>query len=180
MKEIWKDIHNVPFHQVSNLGNIKVVQHTIMRKDGKPFTVKERIRKPFITRNGYAVVNSRIHNKKIYIIVHRAVAEAFIDNPFNKEQVNHIDGNKQNNNVNNLEWVTRKENMQHARDCNLWFPEKRCCEKHPMSKLTAETVIKIRELLKEGTMSQKDIAIICNTTQERVSRIKHNKAWRAL
>lgn len=180
MKEIWKDIKGIPFYQVSNLGNIRVVEHTIIRSNGKPLTIKTQIRKPFITKNGYVIVNTTIQNRRIYIIVHRAVAEAFIDNPYNKEQVNHIDGNKQNNNVNNLEWVTRRENMQHAREHNLWHPEKRCCEKHPMSKLTTETVTKIRELLKEGVMSQKDIAIICNTTQERVSRIKHNKAWRAL
>lgn len=64
---------------------------------------------------GYKVVN--VFNKQLY--VHRLVAQAFIPNPSNKKQVNHKDANKTNNNVENLEWVSQKENLKHARDLGL-------------------------------------------------------------
>lgn len=53
-------------------------------------------------------------NKREDVYIHRIIAEMFIENPLNKEQVNHIDCNRQNNDVNNLEWVTVKENIEHA------------------------------------------------------------------
>ena len=65
-------------------------------------------------RNGYEKVCLYKNGERTTKRVHRLVAEAFIDNPENKPCVNHIDGNKKNNNVNNLEWVTYSENMQHA------------------------------------------------------------------
>lgn len=73
--------------------------------------------------------------------VHRIVAQAFIDNPKNKPQVNHIDGNKKNNNVENLEWCTGSENMQHACDNNL---KRNNGEHNTQHKLTYEDVCFIR------------------------------------
>lgn len=63
---------------------------------------------------GYPRVKLLLDNGVKHIFVHRAVAEAFIPNPYNKPQVNHKDGNKKNPNVDNLEWCTPKENMHHA------------------------------------------------------------------
>ena len=95
MKEIWKDIEINNKYQISNLGNFK--------KGNK-------IINGWIQNTGYRTVN--IDNKKYSL--HRLVAETFIDNPDNKPCINHIDGNKLNNNVKNLEWCTNKENVQHA------------------------------------------------------------------
>ena len=78
-----------------------------------------RLLKPTIDEYGYErVALFKMHRTKHYR-VHRLVAQAFIPNPDNKEQVNHIDGNKRNNNVENLEWVTNAENMRHARENGL-------------------------------------------------------------
>lgn len=79
------------------------------------------IRKPYINDNGYFMVGIYDSTKKgtIQYRVHRLVAEAFIPNPDNKRTVNHIDGNKLNNRVENLEWATHRENIAHARKTGL-------------------------------------------------------------
>ena len=99
MKEIWKSIEYFPNYQISNYGNVKN---------------KEKILKPLLCSSGYLFV--RLYNKTEVknLKIHRLVATAFIKNPQNKSCVNHIDGNKKNNNVKNLEWCTYKENSLHA------------------------------------------------------------------
>lgn len=74
----------------------------------------DRELKGTLDKDGYCKVGLRIKNKRIYRFVHRLVAIEFIPNIGNKPQVNHIDGNKSNNNVDNLEWVTTQENIIHA------------------------------------------------------------------
>lgn len=73
-----------------------------------------KILKSYVETNGYKRVVLSIDGKRKLYYVHRLLAEAFIDNPENKDCVNHIDGNKLNNSVDNLEWVTYSENTQHA------------------------------------------------------------------
>jgi hypothetical protein len=85
----------------------------------------EKILKPNLNHKGYEVVHLSNPNKEGYktsCMVHRLVAEAFIPNPENKPQVNHIDGNKLNNNMKNLEWCTNLENHEHKLKNNL-YPE---------------------------------------------------------
>lgn len=91
--EIWKIYKNNI--EVSNYGNIKI---------------NNKIKKIYKDKDGYCIVSI---NSKPYK-VHRLVAETFLENKFNKKEVNHIDMNKENNNVENLEWCTHLENMQHA------------------------------------------------------------------
>lgn len=86
---------------------------------------KERILKPGLIGNGYPAVSICYAKKKQKCeIIHKLVAMAFIPNPYAKPQVNHKDGNKLNNHIDNLEWVTIKENIQHAWDTGL-FEDKR-------------------------------------------------------
>lgn len=132
MQEIWKDVKDYEgYYQVSNLGNVKSVERVISKIDfirnskhikkevkNVEMVVKERqISK--CTRNGYNVVYFSKNNKCKSFQIHRLVALHFIDNPLKKEMVNHLDGNKKNNNVKNLEWVTVKENNQHAFNTGL-------------------------------------------------------------
>jgi hypothetical protein len=120
MQEIWKDIKNYEgYYQVSNLGRVKSLpkfHKTNNQYCSIGYYSKERILKP--TKKEYARV---ILNKKAYS-VHRLVAEAFIPNPNNYPIINHKDGNKQNNKVNNLEWCTQSHNQKEAYRIGLKKP----------------------------------------------------------
>lgn len=119
MQELWKDIKDFEgLYQISNFGNVRSL---ITNKNIKFNKVK-----------GYLYVHLYNNSKRKSIRVNRLVAQAFIPNPDNKPQVNHIDGDKLNNRVDNLEWVTREENMQHAIKNSLRKPSKGI--KNPLSK----------------------------------------------
>lgn len=110
-EEIWKDIEGYEgLYQVSNLGRVKR-----MRFINKNTNIeKERIKSQKIRKDGYLEVALYKNGKGKYIQVHRLVAKSFIPNPKKLPQVNHIDGNKQNNKMDNLEWCDCQENMQHS------------------------------------------------------------------
>ena len=154
----WKPIEGYEgLYEVSNLGNIKSLNYN---KTGE-----KRILKPCKTRIGYLQVHL-YKNSKIYTkLVHRLVAETFIPNPENKPQVNHIDGNKQNNAISNLEWCTPKENQQHAWNTELHKPLKG--EKNPMygKHHTEETRKKLSKANK-GEKHPQAKKVICITTGE--------------
>lgn len=119
MEEIWKNIKNYEgLYQVSNLGRIKRLSKEVNYKNNDTRTLKEKVLTPCISKKYYQVVLTKNHKEKTYLL-HRLVAEAFIPNPENKPEVNHINANVNDNSVNNLEWNTRLENMQHAVKNNL-------------------------------------------------------------
>lgn len=108
--------------------------------------------------------------------VHRLVAGAFIGNPSNKPSVNHIDCDKSNNNVSNLEWVTRSENTIHAYDNNR-IPHG---ENHLKSKLSDFDVIKIRELIKSNNYKMSEIGHMFGVSRQTIYKIKNNLIWKRL
>ncbi|MCM6931239.1 NUMOD4 motif-containing HNH endonuclease [Enterococcus italicus] len=113
-KEIWKDISGYEgLYQVSNFGRVKSLARKVPRSGGKLHSVKETMKTPS-KRKGYLLVNLSKLGIKKRVSIHRLVALAFIDNPSDKPEVNHIDENKENNYVHNLEWVTAKENSNHG------------------------------------------------------------------
>jgi len=122
MREEWKDIEGYEgFYQVSNLGRVKSVERETY--SGHNYSVrrieKERILPGYKVKNGYLYQTLLKNGVMKTFKLHRLVAQAFIPNPYNKPQVNHINGDKTNNSVYNLEWVTRKENLRHAYETGL-------------------------------------------------------------
>lgn len=119
-KEEWKDIPGYPDYQISNLGRVKSLTHTVYHSPSKKFpngrfvTYKERILKTALENGGYEFVVLYKNKVKRSFRIHRLVAKLFISNPNNFEQVNHKDENKTNNKVSNLEWCTAKYNINYG------------------------------------------------------------------
>ena len=109
--EIWKDIEGYEgLYQVSSLGRVK----SLSRRDRLNRVIQEKILKPQLHRTGYLQVILCKEGKRRSYLVHRLVAETFIDNPEDKSQVNHKDEDKTNNKVENLEWMTARENTNYG------------------------------------------------------------------
>ncbi len=117
IQELWKDVKGYEgLYKVSNLGRVRSIERYV-RSDRNPKTglrlIKPKILKAWDNGNGYMVVTISVNKKRKNKYVHRLVAEAFIPNPENKPQVNHIDNNRSNNIISNLEWCTASENSIH-------------------------------------------------------------------
>lgn len=118
MIEVWKDISGYEgIYQVSNLGRVKSLPRTHKCYADRMYVTKERILKVHPNSQGYLRVPLKNGHKEERRFVHRLVAEAFIPNPYNKTDVNHIDCVPTNNNAENLEWTTHSENMLWAVKC---------------------------------------------------------------
>jgi len=122
MKEIWKDIKEYKgIYQISNLGKVRSLDRYNYSNTNNQYIeyqskrlLKGTILKPYDNGNGYKQVSLLKNQKRKVYYIHRLVAEYFLSNPNNLPEINHIDGNKQNNCVDNLEWCTRVENLNHA------------------------------------------------------------------
>ena len=127
----WRDIPNYEgLYEVSNTGIIRV------KKTGQ-------IRKYDTEKNGYYRVTLCKNSKHKRESVHRIVASTFVPNPDGKREVNHIDGNKQNNESSNIEWVTSSENKQHSKQMGL----RKTGQEHYGAKLTDEQIEYILKII---------------------------------
>ena len=126
-------------------------------------------------KSGYKIVCLSINNKSKTHYVHRLVAKTFIPNTNDKLQVNHIDGNKSNNKLENLEWCTPLENMIHAKKIGL---KNDVGENNPNSKLTKKDVKHIKMLNKFYT--QRELGKIFGVCQTQISKIIKNKRWNVI
>ncbi len=126
---MWKEIEGYEgYYEISDSGEVKSLDRYVSCSDGTLHHIRGRIMKQSICRYrdnddvGYLVVNLRKNGTSYVAPIHRLVAKAFIPNPQNLTTVNHIDGNKHNNNVSNLEWASYRDNNIHALLNNLRSP----------------------------------------------------------
>lgn len=145
--EEWKPIDFNPYYMVSNLGRVKSVDHPVWCKANNSYSIRKgRLLKPNNSNSKHywriRVPNGTGGGKMM--AVHRLVAEAFIPNPEGLPQINHIDGNKDNNCVSNLEWCNQSHNFLHAYSMGLVSKEKQSSNCH-LRKLSKEDVLYIKK-----------------------------------
>lgn len=172
MEEIWKDVIGFEgLYQISNLGRVRSLDK-FQKNHGKLQFRKGSIKSLRRTKQGYILCDLYISGKQKSIRVHKLVAEAFIENPLNKTTVNHIDGNKENNNVLNLEWATPKEQNQHFYKYNLKNKENIKKAISAMNKASSQKII----CLNDGKIysSIAEVARIFNVSDRWISKICKN------
>lgn len=172
--EIWKDIEGYEgLYQVSTYGNIKSLPK-VRRNGTGTYIQKEKLLKPSNTSTGYKKVELCKDGKRKSFKVHRLVAIAFIPNPDNKPEVNHIDGNKINNNIDNLEWVTSSENSVHAYETGLNSNKKDLDEKEIIY-MYCELNMTMQEIAKHFDVPIKSIKRRLEDNEIRIKTLSEQK-----
>lgn len=142
------------------------------------FSNKKKYLKHFIDRDGYHRVTLTVNGKKYCRIVSRLVAISYIPNPNNKPEVNHINGDKNCNSYKNLEWVTTKENIDHAWKHNLCTPK--YCESHPNSVYKNSQIRNVCKMLEYGDIPMKIISDLTDVSYTVVKQIKAGVIWTSI
>ena len=179
MSEVWKDIPNFEgSYQVSSMGRVRSVDRMVTYKDGRIQKHKGRVRKPHVHKNtGYEQAGLYNDNGVTNKSVHRLVLETF--KPcvnMNDLQVNHLDGNKLNNHLTNLEWVTGLDNISHAYDIGLVVNKG---ERGHNAKLSNADVLEILQKLDTGE-SQGDIGLDYGVSRSCIAQINAGLTWRSV
>lgn len=164
--EVWKDIDGYEgIYKISNLSRIISLKHN-----------KINILKQIDTKSKYVRINLYLYGKRNTEMVHRLTALAFIPNPENKPCVNHKNGIKNDNRVENLEWATYLDNNIHALKNKLRINKNG--EDHFNSKLNVKKVIEIRLKYKTGLFTLLDLANEYGVGFKNISKIVNNKTWK--
>lgn len=174
--EIWKPVPDYEgLYEVSNYGNVKRLARERIITNGISKPLSEKLLKNFTGKFGYSHVNLYKNKKLKQHRVHRIVMLAFTHMPNNKTSFNHIDGNKSNNKLSNLEWCTQKENTIHAYKTGL--AKGRPGEQNSNSKLTKKQVLEIRNLYTQGNWTHRELAQKYNISRRHVGDIINRKRW---
>lgn len=176
--EIWKSVENYEgILEVSNFGNVRtltrIVKTNVVNQSGYCCTVEKTIKGKLCSlrqKKGYLQIAVRTPGKRHWLLVHRLVAKAFLSEIKDKPKINHKDGNKENNHVDNLEWCTDSENQVHALKMGLCKNE----EKHYKAKLTKEKVNEIRNSKDSSTVE----ALKYGVHKSTIKSIRKYKTWK--
>jgi molybdenum-dependent DNA-binding transcriptional regulator ModE len=168
-QEAWKDVVGYEgLYQISNVGRVKAFAKTVNSSYGKTRTRKEIIRKNQKMTRGYLFIRlARSKKDAKAMSIHFLVAQAFIPNPKKKPEVNHINGIKTDNRVENLEWVTRRENIRHAVNIGLIKTGGASKSSRSIKCLTNNKVYgSIIDAAKELGLSVSSVSKVCRGVQE--------------
>lgn len=175
--EQWKEVKGHEGRlEVSSLGRIRSVTREVPTKRGTR-TVVGKVLKQRTTNSGYrAIATLGADGRVANILIHRAVAVAFVPREAGLEVVNHKDLNRENNIVSNLEWCNQKENVAHAIAGGTWGEVIQRGEDSNLSRLTECQVREIKTLLNNGR-KQNEIAVMYGVTKGTISAIKRGVSW---
>lgn len=171
MVEEWRDIKGAHYYQVSNYGRVRKLAHTKTDKNGVRYNIKQRYLKGTVCKDGYNKVHIHCLGKVQH--VHRLVMLTFVGQS-NKRTVNHKDGNKLNNKLDNLEWATDGENVRHGFKNGLFSSRKG--ERNNQSKITKDQAKQIKEL--KGIKPQSEVAKMFGISKGHVCNIQRGHNWR--
>lgn len=175
MKEIWKDIKGFEgLYQVSNTGLVRGLDRMTKCKNIPPFFTKGVLLSLYKSPHGYLQCNLSKKNHKKPVNVHRLVAETFIPNPEKKIDVNHINGDKTDNRVENLEWATRKQNINHAIKIGLFDPKNNNQSKKVMCVETKEI---FNSAVEAAHAKNANSSSICNIIKKRIMKNRHGHPY---
>lgn len=172
MIETWIDVKGYEsFYQVSNMGNVRSKDRTVACRRLGTKNLKGRTLTCTIDTVGYCKVTLQDQGRNKVWKVHRLVAEHFIDKVEGKEIINHIDNDRANNRVENLEWCTPKENTSHMHSQGRNYSA--AGEDNPACKLTDAQVVEIKSL--KGVQSQTQIALLYGVSRQHIGKIHNGK-----
>lgn len=164
--ERWKEIKGYTDYHISNMGRVKSF------KNGKEVILKQGI-----NQKGYAFVNLFRRAKQTGKRIHSLVITHFgLPKPSSKHECNHIDADKSNNWWTNLEWLTHKQNVNHAVEMGLWYST--AGESNGKSKLTNDQVIQIRKLYKSGNYTYLEISLAYKVSHAAIYKIVNKMSWK--